>query len=796
MRRGATNILRVGSISAHEVLRWLLMTFAARILLLALALVSASTPLISQIPPNAQLADKKLNARVEELLKKMTLEEKVGQLTQYSAGTATGPGTGREDYLDMASKGQVGSLFNASGAAKTNAMQRAAVEKSRLHIPLMFGLDVIHGFRTTYPVPLGMAATFDPQIYEAATHVAATESRSAGVNWVFSPMVDVSRDARWGRIVEGAGEDTYLGSVLAAAQVRGYQGSDVSRPDSVAACVKHFAAYGAPIAGREYNTTDMSELTLRQVYLPPYKAAVDAGVVTVMSAFNPLNGVPASANPFTLTQVLRHEWGFQGFVDSDWTSVQELIAHGIALDGAAAARKALTAGVDMDMESGIYQARLAALVRSGEVPQAVVDEAVRRVLRVKFAMGLFEHPYTNEKAEMGTPSAEHREVARKAAEESFVLLKNDKHTLPLAASAKTIALIGPLADSQQDMLGSWQGQGRPEDAVTLKTALEARAQKNGGRIIYEKTDAAVASEKSDFSAAVNAAKSADVVVLALGENAGLMTGEAASRVHLNLPGSQEQLLRAVVAVGKPTVLIVFSGRPLVLNWADQNVGAIVEAWFPGVEAGPALANVLYGDVNFVGKLPVSFPRAVGQIPIFYNQLPTGRPVPTGTDLSHPPVGQDKYFSRYIDVENSPLYPFGHGLSYTQFQYSGVSVDKQNLQAGWLKTSGDPRLRIAPANVHVTATVRNTGAVAGTEVVQLYTRVLGASVEEPVRELKGFERVTLAPGESKQVSFTLGFDQLAYYTADLKRTVEPGTKYTVFVGGSSEANEQAEFSVTP
>ncbi|HWZ12047.1 MAG TPA: glycoside hydrolase family 3 N-terminal domain-containing protein [Acidobacteriaceae bacterium] len=770
------------------------------LLVLFLMLTVALTPVKAQpgqpVPPNAQLADKKVNERVEALLKKMTLEEKVGQLTQYSAGTRTGPGTGRADYLEMAAKGQVGSLFNATGAAKTNEMQRAAVEKSRLHIPLMFGLDVIHGFRTTYPVPLGMAATFDPQVYEAATHMAAVESRSAGINFVFSPMVDIARDARWGRIVEGAGEDTYLGSVLARAQIRGYQGNDVSAPDAVAACVKHFAAYGAAIAGREYYTTDMSELSLRQDYLPPYKAAIDAGAVTVMSAFNALNGVPASANPFTLTEILRGEWGFQGFVDSDWTSVKELIAHGIALDGATAARKALTAGVEMDMESGLYQENLAALVHSGAVPPAVVDEAVRRVLRVKFAMGLFEHPYTDEKAELGAPSAAHREIARKAAEESFVLLKNDKHALPLTASAKTIALIGPLADSQQDMLGSWQGAGRPEDAVTLKTALEARVAKNGGHVVYEKATAEVTNTAPDFSAAVNAAKSADVVVLALGETASTMTGEAGSRAHLHLPGHQEQLLRAVVAAGKPTVLVVFSGRPLVLKWADRNVGAIVEAWFPGVEAGPALVNVLYGDVNFSGKLPSSFPRAVGQEPLYYNQLPTGRPVPPDVDLSHPPVGQEKYFSRYIDVENSPLYAFGHGLSYTQFAYSDVAVSKKSVEAGLVNTASDPRLRIAPANLQVTATVRNTGPVAGTEVVQLYTRVLGASVEEPVRELKGFERVTLQPGESKKVTFTLGFDQLAYYTADLKRTVEAGTQYTVFVGGSSEATEQAGFTVTP
>lgn len=765
------------------------MKFAIRSVSLLLVLNVVLIPVNAQPPaPNPQLAGKQLNQRVESLLSKMTLAEKIGQLTQFSAGEATGPRTGGEDYLTMAGKGEVGSLFNTIGAAKTNAMQRAAVEQSRLHIPLMFGLDVIHGYRTTYPVPLGMAATFDPDLYTAATHMAAAESRSAGINFVFSPMVDIARDARWGRIIEGAGEDTYLGSVLARAQVRGFQGNDVSGPEAVAACVKHFAAYGAPVAGREYNTTDMSELTLRQFYLPPYKAAIDAGVVTVMSAFNPLNGVPASANHFTLTEILRHEWGFQGFVDSDWTAVAELMAHGIALTPADAAKKALTAGVDMDMESGLYHSQLAALVRSGAVPQTVLDEAVRRVLRVKFAMGLFEHPYTDEKAEITVPTAPHREIARHAAEESFVLLKNDAHTLPIAAIAKTIALIGPLADSAQDMLGSWQGEGRPEDAVTLKTALETRAQKVGTHIVFEKTEALNPRANPDFSAAVAAAKSADLVVLALGETASTMTGEAASRVHLNLPGDQENLLRAITAVGKPTVLIVFSGRPLVLNWADRHVGAIVEAWFPGVEAGPALADVLFGDVNFSGKLPVTFPRAVGQEPIYYNQLPTGRPAPPTLDLTRLGTGDDKYKSRYIDVQNSPLYPFGFGLSYTEFAYSNVAVDTPSVAAARLSGKGVP--------IHVTATVRNTGPVAGTETVQLYTRVLGASVEEPVRELKRFERVSLAPGESKQVTFDLGFNDLAYYTAGLKRAVEPGTKYTVFVGGSSNATDQAEFTVTP
>lgn len=746
--------------------------------------------------PNPQLEDKALNKKVDALLSKMTLEEKVGQLVQFSSGAPTGPGTGRQDYDTMVAAGQVGSLLNVADAKKANAYQHIALEKSRLHIPLLYGFDVIHGYRTVFPVPLGMAASFDPPLVRQAARVAAQEASADGIRWVFSPMVDIARDARWGRIVEGAGEEPYLGSAMARAYVRGYQGTSLGNPDSVAACVKHYAAYGAAIAGRDYNAVDMSDLTLRQVYLPPYQAAVDAGAATVMSAFNSLNSVPSTANSYTLTDILRKEWKFNGFVVSDWGAVGELIPHGIALDSTTAAQKAITAGLDMDMESNSYHTRLVSLVRNNVVPESVVDEAVRRILRVKFALGIFDHPYVDENAKPYEATPEKRTLARKAAEESIVLLQNQAHEgqpklLPISSHVKTIALIGPLADSQGNMLGSWAGQGNPADAVTLRTSLEQRIQSRGAKLLYAEGTQILTQSQAGFDAAKQAAQQADLVILALGEDGPAMTGEAGSRAHLDLPGNQEQLLEQVAALGKPTVLVVFSGRPLVLDWASQHVPAIVEAWFPGIEAGPALANVLFGDTNPSGKLPVSFPRAVGQEPLYLSQLPTGRPA-TGVDLSHPPTnGEEKYVSRYIDVPNSPLYPFGYGLSYTQFNYSQVSLSASSLPIAQLMTAPDQGA--SQPGLEASATVRNSGAVAGTEVVQLYIRIRGASVEEPVRVLEGFQRVTLQPGESKKVQFPLGFEELSFINAKSQRVVEPAD-YTVFIGGSSSAKQSAKFQV--
>ncbi|MHB1673056.1 MAG: glycoside hydrolase family 3 N-terminal domain-containing protein [Acidobacteriaceae bacterium] len=746
--------------------------------------------------PNPQLTDAALNKKVDALLAKMTLEEKVGQLVQFSSGAPTGPGTGRQSYDDMIAAGQVGALLNVADAKKANAFQRIAVEKSRLHIPLMYGFDSIHGYRTVFPVPLGLASSFDPALVEATARMAAQEASADGIRWVFSPMVDIARDARWGRIVEGSGESPFLGSAMARAYVQGYQGTSLSNPDSVASCVKHFAAYGAVIAGRDYNAVDMSDIMLRQVYLPPYQAAVDAGSATVMSSFNSLNSVPETANPYTLTQILRKEWNFGGFVVSDWGAVGELIPHGIALNNATAAQKAIAAGLDMDMESGAYHERLVALVRNNVVPESTVDEAVRRVLRVKFALGLFDHPYVDEDRPPYQATPEKRALARNAAEESIVLLQNraeegQPSLLPISAHVHTIALIGPLADSQGEMLGSWGGQGNPADAIALRTALEQRMQAHGGKVLYSEGTQILTTSDAGFDAAKKAAKQADMVILALGEDGPTMTGEASSRAHLGLPGNQEALLQAVAATGKPVVLIVFSGRPLVLNWAAQHVPAVLEAWFPGIEAGPALTNILFGDTNPSGKLPVSFPRAVGQEPLYLAQMPTGRPA-TGVDLSHPPENAaEKYVSRYIDVPNSPLYPFGYGLSYTQFNYSPVTLSASSVPVSQLMSAPDHG--VSQSAIEATTTVRNSGAVAGTEIVQLYIRIRGASVEEPVRTLQGFQRVSLQPGESKKISFSLGFQELSFINIKSQRVVEPAD-YTVFVGGSSKATQSADFKV--
>ncbi len=748
-----------------------------------------------------------IEKRVDALLKQMTLDEKLGQLVQYrdsgfdgqaqtAAEVAAAPGKNpstkeKVDAMQLVSTGRLGSMLNTVGQARTNALQHAAVEKSRLHIPLMFGADIIHGYKTVYPIPLGLAATFDPELVSSLAHISATEARTGGVDWFYSPMVDISRDPRWGRTQEGAGEDPYLGVAMARAYICGYQGDDLSLPTSVAASVKHFAAYGAAEAGREYNTTDMSESRLQQDYLPPYKAAVEAGAATIMSAFNALNGVPASANRYLLQDVLRDRWGFNGFVVSDYTAVMELRNHGIALDAATAARKAITAGVDIDMMSHYYDAELPGLVKSGKVPMSVVDEAVRRVLRVKFALGLFEHPYA-EGTEVTHALAEHRPLVKRAAEEAIVLLKNDaagsgSPLLPLSESVKKIALIGPLADNGGEMTGSWGGDGRDPDVVTVKDALEARAKRTGGTVVYAKGTEILGASDAGFAEAIEAAKQADVVVLALGESSE-MSGEAGSRAHLDLPGNQEELLEAVAAAGRPIVLLVFSGRPLVLRWAAEHVPAILEAWFPGTEAGSAIGDLLHGDVAPSGKLPMSFPRAVGQEPLYYNHFPTGRP-PVGLDLTQRPGGDSRFFSRYIDVPNDALFPFGYGLSYTQFAYSNVAVSRSAVPFVEANRSDGSNL------VTVTATVRNTGNRAGTEVVQCYVRNLGASMEQPVRSLKGFQRVTLKAGESKQVTFKLGFPELSFYNNAGKAMIEQ-TDYTVWVGGSSRAAEHAEFRIVP
>ena len=712
--------------------------------------------------------------RVAALLKKMTLEEKVGQLVQFSNGNATGPAGAKVDQATLIAQGGMGSVLNATGAKANNALQRIAVEKSRLGIPLIFGLDVIHGHRTVFPVPLGLASTWDTDLIGKTARTAAVEASADGVRWTFSPMVDIARDARWGRIMEGAGEDPWLGSKVAAAYIHGYQTDDLTDPTSLIACAKHFVAYGGAEAGRDYNTVDLSERTLRDVYLPPFQASVDAGVATFMSGFNTINGVPASANRRTLTDILRGEWGFRGFVVSDWNSVGELVPHGVARDAREAALLGLTAGVDMDMAGNAYAAHLVGLVKSGEVKTKAIDEAAARVLRVKFAMGLFEKPYTDEtRAERETLAPDALLLARTAAERSFVLLKNEGAVLPLKPGGR-VALVGPLADSADDMLGEWAVRGRKEDVVNLRAAL---AERLGTKLIYAKGTDIESESEAGFPAALAAARASDVVVMALGENR-FMSGESFSRTKLGLPGNQLRLLQAVVALGKPVVLVSFSGRPLALPWEAAHVPAMLEAWFPGVQAGPALVRTLYGDAAPSGRLTASWPRSVGQEPIYYNRLNTGRPARTDDP-------NQRFFSSYLDERISPLFPFGHGLTYTTFAYSTPTILTKSVRAR--------DLAAGRAKIDVEATVTNVGPRPGIETAQLYLRQTGTSVARPIRELKGYERLALAPAESRTVRFTLTGEDLVFTGLDMKRKVEKGD-LTLWIASDAQAGTGAPLRI--
>jgi beta-glucosidase len=712
----------------------------------------------------ARSPQKSVEQRINALLARMTLAEKVGQLQQLD-GEANG--NFRPEHLQLAHQGLLGSTLNVRGAERTNQLQRIAMTQSRLRIPLIFGFDVIHGYRTIFPIPLGEAASWDPAAVERAAGIAAAEARAAGVHWTFAPMVDIARDPRWGRIAEGSGEDPFLGSVMARARVRGFQGHDYSAGDKVVACAKHWVAYGAAEAGRDYNTTDVSERTLREVYFPPFKAAVDAGVGTFMSAFNDLNGVPASANRFTLTEVLRGEWKFDGFVVSDYTSVEELIKHGVATDGAEAAREALSAGVDMEMVSRLYNQHAGELIKERQLSQRTIDEAVRRILRVKFRLGLFEKPYADEALERTAIfNSANVAAAREIAARSLVLLKNDHNVLPLAKNVRSIALIGPLADSRPDMLGSWTGDGKTEAAVTLLQGIKAKLPQT--KINYARGCDVNCDQADGFEEARRAAKESDVAIIAVGESAD-MSGEAASRSSLDLPGRQLDLVKAVQAAGKPTVVVLMNGRPLTINWIALNSPAILETWFAGSQAGNAIADVIFGDVNPGGKLPVTFPRAVGQIPLYYNHKNTGRP----------PDANNKYTSKYLDVDWRPLFPFGYGLSYTQFKITNLQVSAQRIPL-------DGKLTVR-------VDVENTGKRAGDEVVQLYIRDVVASVTRPVKELKGFQRITLQPGERRQVEFVLTAAELGFWNRELRFTVEPG-EVKVMVGANSEDVLEASFEI--
>jgi beta-glucosidase len=703
--------------------------------------------------------------KIDALVARMTLAEKLGQLQQLDGDA---DGHYKAEQPELVRKGLLGSTLNVRGAHISNELQRIAVEQSRLKIPLLFGFDVIHGYRTIFPIPLGESASWDPSSVERGAAVAAAEARAAGVHWTFAPMLDIARDARWGRISEGAGEDTYLSSALARARVHGFQGVDYSAPDRVIACAKHFAAYGAAEGGRDYNTTDMSEQRLREVYLPPFKAAVDAGVGTLMSSFNDLNGVPASGNPFTLTKILRGEWKFDGFVVSDYESVREMINHGYAADEMEAARLGLTSGVDMEMVSRLYNKHGAELLRQHQFTPAEIDEAVRRILRVKFRAGLFEHPYADEAREQATLlNAENRRAAREVAARSMVLLKNDGDVLPLDASLKRVAVVGALADSQLDMIGSWSGDGRKEDAVTLVAALREKLPQ--AKINFARGCDVKCESGEGFDEAARAARESDVTIVVLGESAD-MSGEATSRASLDLPGRQLDLLKAIHATGKPYAVVLMNGRPLTVGWLAENSPAVLEAWFPGTEAGHALTDVLFGDVNPGGKLPVTFPRTVGQEPLYYNHVNTGRP----------PDPNNHYSSKYIDVPFTPLFPFGHGLSYTTFRLSNLQ-----LSAPRIPSTG---------SVAVGVEVENTGRRAGDEVVQLYVRDVAASRTRPVKELKGFERVTLRPGERRTVRFTLTRAELGFYNQEMRFVVEPGA-FQLTVGTSSVGGLDAGLEVT-
>jgi len=770
--------------------------------LIPTALLFSGLCLLTSLAPLAQvssshaggIADKGLDTRVESILHRMTLEEKVGQLVQYSAGQPTGPGTGRTDYDDMIARGEIGSLFNVIDPKEINKYQKIAMEKSRLHIPILFGLDVIHGFKTEFPIPLGLASTWDPSIIEKASRVAATEAAADGIRWTFSPMVDIARDARWGRMAEGAGEDPFLGSAMAAAYVRGYQGSRLDAPDSIAACAKHYVGYGAVEGGRDYNSTEISEHTLRQFYLPPFHAALEAGTASLMSAFNSLNGIPSSANPFTLKQILRKEWGFRGLVVSDWNSVGELIPHGIANDGATAARKAFLAGVDMDMVSSLYHDNLQQIVKSGQATEAELDEAVRHALRVKLGLGLFEHPYVDEGA--AAKALYHPEsiaLAQTAAERSFVLLKNangpdGKALLPLASGSQNVAVIGPLADDSSYPGGAPPGSG---PRVSLPVALaqrlgESHVSRFQGAGILDGSD-------NDIAEAVAGAQKADVAILTLGE-APDMSGEAASRAHLGLPGRQQELLEAIVRTGKPVVLILFSGRPLTLPWAFEHVPTVLAAWLPGIAAGPALVRTLFGDVNPSGKLVVTWPRAVGQEPLYYNSLGTGRP-PGDIDLTRPPSDvASRYLSRYIDEQNTPQFPFGYGGSYTSFKYGPTTVSPQRLSVATLNQGLSAGAKGTPA-VTAEADVTNTGSRPGEEVVQLYIRLQGTSVAEPVRMLKGFQTVAIAPGETRRVKFELKPEAFAIWN-DHNQILTEAAKLTVWISPDSARGSPAQAEIQP
>lgn len=707
--------------------------------------------------------------RVDSVLRLMTLSEKIGQMNQVSSKEdPTGQLTECSNEEELISSGQVGSMLNVVGVERTRHLQEIAVNDTRLHIPLIFALDVVHGYKTISPVPLAESCSWDMDLIEKSARVAAEEATASGIQWTFAPMVDIARDPRWGRVMEGSGEDPYLGSAIAKARVRGFQGTDLSAYNTMAACAKHFVGYGAAEGGRDYNTVDISKQRLRELYLPPFSAAADAGVATFMNSFNEVMGVPATGSTYLVRDILKGEWNFPGVVVSDWGSVAELIPHGVAEDKCDAAQLAVTAGCDMDMEGYCYVSSLEKLVREGVVSESLIDDAVRRILRLKFDLGLFDDPYRycdaeREKAEI--LSAEHRKVVREMACKSIVLLENREGILPLDNRCKNIGIVGPLADNPDDMLGSWCARGDGKDAIGILQGIKQAVGK-GVRIRYAKGCEIEGDDRSGFSEAVQVAENSDVVIVCVGENR-FMSGEAASRTRLTLPGVQRELLKAIKETGKPIVLLLSNGRPLVLDWEKENIGTIVECWQLGSEAGNAIADVLFGKYNPSGKLTMSFPYNEGQIPVYYNAKSTGRPY----------VPNVRYVTRYLDCPNVSLYSFGYGLSYTRFEYGELKLDKDTMFPG-------EKLRID-------VSVANVGNYDGEETVQLYIRDVCSKITRPEKELKGFKKVFLKKGERTDISFELSLADLEYVLADGSRESDPGL-FEVFVGGNPDDVKKAEF----
>lgn len=720
-----------------------------------------------------------IDRRVDSLIRLMTLEEKVGQLHQITSDfAATGPITRDGEKQDRVRKGMVGSYLNVTGAARTRSLQEIAMQ-SRLKIPLLFAQDVIHGFRTIFPLPLAEAASWDMDAIERSARIAAKEAAASGIHWTFAPMVDISRDPRWGRVMEGAGEDTYLGSQIAKARVKGFQGKSIGDVDALLACAKHFAAYGAAEGGRDYNTTDMSWRRLYEVYLPPFQAAQEAGVASFMNSFNDINGIPATGHKYLQRKILKGDWNFKGIVVSDWGSVGEMVNHGFAADLADAAKKAILAGCDMDMESRAYSAHLAALVKKKEVDIKLLDDAVRRILRKKFELGLFEDPYrfSNEAREQSIWNEKtHLNAARDMAKKSIVLLKNEaigtekNSLLPLRGMKnKKIALLGPLVKAIDDNNGFWS-YSWPDDSVRVVSLWKGMMTKFGtdNNLLYAKGCDITGNDTSGFAAARQVALQSDVIIISVGELAN-MSGEAKSRSSIHLPGVQEQFVQAMAALGKPVVVLISAGRPLIFNWIADNVPAIVYTWWLGTEAGNAIADVLSGDYNPSAKLPMTFPRSEGQIPIYYNYFSTGRPFKHDTD--------NNYVTAYKDLQNSPRYPFGFGLSYTRFEYGSIKLSADTIAQ--------------TQKLLATIQVSNAGSFEGEEVVQLYVQDVTASLVRPVRELKAFQKIKLMPGESKEVTFVITNKELSFYQEDLRLIAEPGL-FRIFIGGSSQSAAKASF----